>query len=241
MKKHFFTIILLCAIAVSAFPQKTKDVLYLKNGSMIFGKLVEANNENYRIQTSDGSILIYPAAEVEKFTRDKPSYDGRKENGFTLTLETGLLAGSQDSRFTAPFSFNLLAGYTGNTRNIVSFGTGVEFFGRSYTPFFIEYKNIINNRKTSPFIFMRGGAVVPIGNADEGSPSMYNQYPKEYGGGASFTLGTGISWAREDFATSLSFAYRYAHISRKQSEYNGYNYTYNDNLNRLEIKFGFTF
>ncbi|HLN56247.1 MAG TPA: hypothetical protein VK207_09655 [Bacteroidales bacterium] len=241
MKKHLFTVVLLCSIAFSAFSQKTKDVLYLKNGSMIFGKLVEASNENYRIQTSDGSILIYPASEVDKFTRERPSYDVRKASGFTFTLETGLLAGSQDTRFTAPFSFNALAGYTGNTRNIVSFGSGVEFFGRPYTPFFIEYKNIINTRKTSPFVFIRGGAVVPIGQADEGAPSMYNQYPKEYGGGASFTLGTGISWAREDFATALSFAYRYAHISRKQYEYNGVGYTYSDNLNRLEIKFGFTF
>lgn len=241
MKKQIILIIILIITSSGVYGQRTRDVLYLRNGSMIYGKLLEVSSDQYKIQTSDGSIMIYKATEVEKFTREKPVYDGRKANGFTFTLETGLLAGSQDSRYAAPFSFNLLAGYTASTRNIISFGSGVEFFGRPYTPFFIEYKNIINRNRTSPFLFIRGGVVVPIGQSEGGTPGQYNQHPKEYGGGGSFTLGTGISWAKEDFATSLSFAYRYAHTSYKQSEYNGVTYTYTDNMNRLEIKFGFTF
>ena len=39
-----------------------------------------------------------------------------------------------------------------------------------------------------------------------------------YKGGGSFTFGTGISWAKEDYETYLSFAYRYAHTSYTQKD-----------------------
>lgn len=241
MKKPALMIIMLIIISLPSFSQKMKDVLYLKNGSIIYGKLIEATSSEYKIQTTDGSLMIFPVAEVEKFTREKPVFEGRKENGFTLTLESGLLAGSQDTKYFAPFSFNILAGYTGNTRNIVSLGTGVEFFGRPYTPVFFEYKNIVRNSKTSPFVFFRLGGVMAIGGSETSNPNYVDHGPRDYAGGGSFALGTGISWAKEDFSTSLSFAYRYAHISYKQRDYNNVEYTYKDNLNRLEIKFGYTF
>lgn len=241
MKKKLILGILLILTFLPANSQKTKDVLYLKNGSVIYGKLVEATTEQYKIQTSDGSVMIYPLSEVDKFSHEKPFFDGRKSEGFTLSLEAGLLAGSQDTKYFAPFSFNVLLGYTGNTNHIVSLGSGVEFIGRPYTPIFIEYKYIVYNRKTSPFIFLRGGAVAAIGGAEHSNPNYVDYGPKDYGGGGSFTAGTGISWAKEDFGTYLSFAYRYAHTSYKQREYNSNYVTYNDNLNRLEVKFGFTF
>ena len=80
--------------------------------------------------------------------------------------------------------------------------------------------------------------------SDKSSTSFYdpnNTGPKDYKGGVSLTFGSGISWAKEDYAVFLSFAYRYAHTSYVQNEYNRGEVTYNDSLNRLEIKFGFTF
>lgn len=221
--------------------QKTKDALYLKNGSLIYGKLIEVSNDQYKIRTSDGSILIYSTAEVEKFAREMPFFEGRKKSGFTFALETGVLIGSQDTKYFAPFSFNFEGGIISNTKNITSIGSGVEFIGRPFTPIFLEYKYIISDRKTSPFVFLRGGATLPIGGAETSNPN-YNDYgPKDYKGGASFTFGSGISWAKEDYETYLSFAYRYAHTSYTIKEFNQGNVTYDNTLNRLEIKFGFRF
>ena len=64
---------------------------------------------------------------------------------------------------------------------------------------------------------------------------------KDYKGGASLGIGTGISWAKEESETYLTFAYRYAHTSYQQDDYNNVTYTYKNNFNRLEIKFGFKF
>jgi len=242
MKKQILIIIILAISVLQIDAQRTKDVLLLKNGSMIFGKLVEVNSDHYKMQTSDGSILIFPLQEVEKFTKEIPDFDGRKTTGFTFSLESGFLIGSQNAKYLAPFSFNLLAGLTSNTKNIISLGSGVEFIGRPYTPIFVEYKHIINNRKSSPFVFGRGGAVIPLGGDGE-ITTDYFQYngPERYRGGASFTFGTGISWAKADYETYLSFGYRYVHSSYIRKEYNMGDVTYNNTLNRLEVKFGFKF
>jgi len=243
MKKHLLLSIFLIIIGFQLSAQKTKDVLYLKNGSIIYGKLIEIVDDQYKMQTSDGSIFIYKSSEVEKFAKESPFFDGRKTEGFGFSLEAGLLAGSQHTEYAAPFSFNFLAGITSNTKNITSIGSGVEFFGRSYIPLFIEYKHIFYDRKTSPFIFARGGAVIPFGG-DEQTTSIvysYNNGPKDYKGGASITFGTGISWAKDDYETYLSFGYRYAHTSYVQNEYTRGDVTYSNSLNRLEIKFGFKF
>jgi hypothetical protein len=243
MKKHilFFVILLITGVQLSA--QKSKDVLYLKNGSIIYGKLIEIIGDQYKMQTSDGSLLIYKSSEVEKFAKEAPFFDGRKVDGIGISLESGILVGAQHSDLTAPFSFNFLAGITSSTKNITSIGSGVEFFGRPYTPLFLEYKRIVYDRKVSPFFFVRGGAVIPFGGNEKRSSLSYNYNtgPTDYKGGASFTLGTGISWARQDFETYLSFAYRYAHTSYVQNEYNLGDVTYNNSLNRLEIKFGYKF
>lgn len=241
MKNLLLSTILLVICNLPLPAQKTKDVLYLKNGSMINGKLIEITGDQYSIQTSDGSVLIFPSSDVERFARMTPSYDGRKKSGFTFSMEAGLLAGAQDTKYFAPFSFNCLFGATQNIRNVFSVGTGVEFIGRPYTPLFVEYKNIISDRKTSPFIFVRGGGVMAIGGAEHSNPNYSDYGPKSYKGGGSFTFGTGISWAKEDYETFLSFAYRYAHTSYIQKEPQRGDVTYNENLNRLEIKFGFKF
>jgi hypothetical protein len=243
MKKLLPLIILLLIISLQLNAQKAKDILYLKNGSIIYGKLVEVSESQYKIQTSDGSIFVYPAAEVEKFIKESTGVAERKETGLGAGLEGGFLIGAQNSEFVAPFSFNLLAGFNLDKRNIVSLGSGVEFVGVPYTPLFAEYKFIANDKKTAPFIFIRGGGIFYLGG-EEGESQDYYYNKKNQKGGISYTLGTGISWAKEDFEPYLSFAYRYFTTSYVQGTYTGtseYDYTYHEYYHRLEIKFGIRF
>jgi hypothetical protein len=242
MKKHLPIIIVLIFIGFTLSAQKAKDVLYLKNGSIIFGKLVEIKDSQYKMQTSDGSILLYKADEIDRFSKETPQFEGRKTSGFSFAMEAGLLAGAQHTDYTAPFSFNFLAGITSNTKNIISAGSGVEFIGMPFTPLFIEYKYLIYEKKTTPFIFIRGGALVQLGGNDSDEPiTEYDYEPFNYKGGGSFAFGSGISWAKTDYESYLSFAYRYAKTSYQKKEYNRGNITYENTLNRLEIKFGFRF
>lgn len=241
MKKHLLLLIMLTIIALPMSAQKTKDALYLKNGSVIYGKLLEISENKYKIQTSDGSLFNFSSDEVDKFLKESPRYDGRKSNGGGFALEAGLLIGSQNSDLDAPFSFNVIVNYTSSTKNIFGIGSGVEFLGSTFSPLFFEYKRLFNDRKTAPFIFFRGGALIHTGGDEENDPSNPYYYPRDYKGGTSLGIGTGISWSKEDVETYLSFAYRYAQTSYKQDSYNDITYTYKINYNRLEVKFGFKF
>lgn len=242
MKKYILCFITLSFIVLSSPAQKIKDALYLKNGSIIYGKLLEVSDGKYNIQTSDGSLFIYSTDEVAKFTKESPQYTGRKTSGAGFALEAGLLIGSQHSEYTAPFSFNFILNYTAGIKDIMGIGSGVEFLGTSFTPFFLEYKHLLCEKKTAPFVFFRGGALVHLGGDDDyNNPNNPYYFPKDYKGGASVAAGTGISWAREDSETYLSFGYRYARTSYTQNNYNDIPYTYKSNYNRLEVKFGFKF
>lgn len=241
MKKQLlFTIILIFSLfTLSA--QKTKDVLYLKNGSIIFGKLIQIVGDNYKMQTSDGSIFYFMSSEVDKFVREIPPYLNRKTEGFGFALEAGLLAGAQHTDYSAPFSFNFLSSLTMNTKNIIGIGSGVEFIEKPFIPLFLEYKRLIFDRKTTPFLFARGGALFHLGKDDPESYVPYEYSPNNYKGGGSFTLGTGISFSKDEYDAYISFAYRYAQTSYDKRDYSKGNVTYENSLNRLEIKLGFGF
>lgn len=52
--------------------QSTKDVVYLNNGSIIKGKIIEFTpSESLKIKTSDGSIFVYQMSEVKKMEKEE--------------------------------------------------------------------------------------------------------------------------------------------------------------------------
>jgi hypothetical protein len=243
MKKLTFLTFLMIVFGIQGYSQKTKDVIYLKNGSVINGTLFEISDNQYKIRTIDKNIFVFNSVEVDRFVKEGPVFEGRKKNGFGFALESGFLVGSQNSEYDAPFSFNCLVNYTTNVKNIFGVGSGVEFIGQTYTPVFVEYKRIISDRKTTPFVFFRGGGLTHIAKADESANSIYSTgVQTNHKGGISLGIGTGISWAKEGSETYLSFAYRYAKTSYTQKEgYPSHDAKYNNYYNRLEVKLGFKF
>jgi hypothetical protein len=243
MKKVIFLSIILVFSGINLLAQRTKDVLYLKNGSVINGTIIGLSDSIVKIRTADKSVFVFKPVEVDKYTKEIPVFEGRRKKGLGFTLESGFLMGDQQSENPLPFSFNCLINYTLATRNIISLGSGVEFIGRSYSPVYIEYKRLFFDRKTTPFIFCRGGALTHLAKDQESSNSTYPQYniQTNYKGGISLTAGTGISWSNEYNETYLSFAYRYFATSYTELDYLQHKSTFNNYYNRLEIKFGFKF
>ncbi|MFN8240888.1 MAG: hypothetical protein U0X39_09070 [Bacteroidales bacterium] len=243
MKKAILLYITLACITLTTVAQNTRDVVYLKNGSVIKGELYEISDNQAKIKTTDGSLFIVNTSEVDKFLKEDLSKAERKSSGLGIALEGGFMIGPQTSDYSAPFSFNTVVNYTVGTKNVFGIGTGVEFLGKSYTPVFFEYKTYINDNQVAPFVFFRGGVVLFTGSDEETTnyyDPYYNTYRK-YSGGGTFTAGTGVSWVRDQFETYLTFAYRYAHTSYEEKNYSNYPTTYKNNFNRLEIKVGFRF
>lgn len=58
---------------LAASAQNLQEVVYLKNGSIIRGVIIEqVPNKSIKIQTADGSVFVYRMDEVEKITKEAP-------------------------------------------------------------------------------------------------------------------------------------------------------------------------
>jgi hypothetical protein len=81
-----------------------------------------------------------------------------KQQAPALCLRPDCLWAPNQANLYAPFSFNLIINYTSDTKILQGIGSGVEFLGSTFSPFFFEYKRLFNDKKTTPFVFFRGGA-----------------------------------------------------------------------------------
>lgn len=73
-------------MSFSAFAQEWQDVLYLKNGSVIRGVLIEQiPNESVKIQTADGNVFVYQFGDVEKLAKEQK--EKRKQKGKNTLIE----------------------------------------------------------------------------------------------------------------------------------------------------------
>lgn len=72
MRKTYLLIVILISISLTASAQKNKqDVVYLKNGSIIRGKIIEQIfNTSLKIQTADKNIFAYKMDEIENIKKE---------------------------------------------------------------------------------------------------------------------------------------------------------------------------
>ena len=72
MKKLLLTTIFFLAITIAFAQNNYQDVVYLKNGSIIRGIIIEqVPNESMKIETANGSLFVLKFSEVEKMTRER--------------------------------------------------------------------------------------------------------------------------------------------------------------------------
>lgn len=101
MKRNIFFVALFMLITaisfnVSAQNGNMEDVVYLKNGSIIHGTIIEQiPNESLKVKTKDGNVFVYKMTEVDKMT---------KEQIANIRANTGNLnySGNQYSYIVAP-------------------------------------------------------------------------------------------------------------------------------------------
>jgi Ni,Fe-hydrogenase I cytochrome b subunit len=59
MKKFIVLVILLIITGLQMYSQKSRDVLYLKNGSIIYGTVVEISDNQYKSVHRTGAFLYF--------------------------------------------------------------------------------------------------------------------------------------------------------------------------------------
>jgi hypothetical protein len=206
MKTQRFFIFLFMVIVTGCMhgyaQQKPDDVVYLKNGSIIHGSIIEViPNESVKIQ-SGKNVFVYKMDEIDRITKDvrpanqpilKPWIFGL-DAIYSLGFGSGSIEGSEQDNGSHGFLFHFTASYKANANFAFGLGTGYEIYPEDskYLPK-SEYIPVFAHIKT---LFTTTGKVLPGLNFDIGykigtttqtiqsNSSIYNfSYELKYAGG----------------------------------------------------------
>ena len=75
MKSFLFFVTFISISIIVVAQQSYQDVVYLKNGSIIRGVIIEQiPNKSIKIETADKSVFVYQIDEIEKMTKEAKPY-----------------------------------------------------------------------------------------------------------------------------------------------------------------------
>ena len=263
MKKSIVILFALLFLVNTGFAKKGKlDVIYLKNGSIIHGQIIEPSGSTnqasdpqrfknpeglIKIRTKDNNLWVFKASEIDSISHS-PS-KGLVSNGHTgyynLT-EAGILAGNHVNKYKAPFSLMNINGWQFKNRFSIGAGAGVEMMSETYLPVVADFRYRIKQQGANPFFAIQGGYSFALDKPDA-------QYVYSYTGiwgGSGSTLAmkakggflvnpmVGISTAiNENLALNFSLGYRMMRQRYKRED----NYLIDADYNRLTVKIGLLF
>ena len=175
-------VICLFALVIStmAFVTMAQDVVYLKNGSVIKGSVIEMiPNQSIKVQTADGSLFVYQMNEVDRIERDvkakshqsidEDDFEGDYlERGFRGLIDLGAHFGFGDAEDSYQISAAFTGGYQINRMLFVGAGVAPtlnlfdnEYYDEVETTFLLPIYSAIRldfiNKKVTPFIDGRIG------------------------------------------------------------------------------------
>lgn len=153
----------------NVFSQSLHDVVYLKNGSVIRGIIIEqTSNESIKIQTKDRNIFVFKFDEItsikkEEAIREKDleKIGSSSSNGLKhgINLEPSLiLAPEVDGEEGKKKQFLTHAQLSANCQlnNYIALGIGAGFrsynFEDSYVPLYGQFRVNFKNKPISPFL-----------------------------------------------------------------------------------------
>jgi hypothetical protein len=168
--KTLTTLILLLLTIIATAQRNPSSTVYLKNGSVIKGKIIEnIEGETIKVQTADKSIWVFNKSDVKDverapFAKTTTEIDFTLKRGYFTQLQIELMPSKkQSSEGTVPAMLGV-AGYQINKHFSAGLGTGVEAFHISMLPVFGDVRYYFFNDLYTPFIDLKGGYAFPLEN-----------------------------------------------------------------------------
>ena len=151
--------------AGSLMAQSTVETVYLKNGGLVKGEIIEqVPGRSLKVKTKDGNIFVYQMDEVERITKEERSVNNEGHRGLDFNIELGYNLQTKSGgdgcptaelslgkRFSRNFYWGLGAG-----AYIPTDGGDVQI------PITTEAKMFfpLGNSKWSPFVSLKGGYII---------------------------------------------------------------------------------
>lgn len=168
MKNFFLVLLLLVTPFVMMQAQSMQEVVYLKNGSVIRGVIVEQlPGVSLKIKTGDGSIFAYNISDVEKITKEASmanngspfSFNKGNDLGYKGFIDFGYNFGVGDfgiDRFEVATSH----GYQWSRYAYIGAGIGLNYYSDASSfsiPVFVNSRFYFLNSGISPYIDAKVG------------------------------------------------------------------------------------
>jgi hypothetical protein len=164
MKKIWILILFTFSIQTTFSQGNIIETVYLKNGSIIKGMIVEiVPNVSYTVKTADGSVVVCGLADILKITREIAAKNAVVVNqtnkimskGYEGIVETGF--GAKTGKYGLNLvKLNIINGYRINEKYFVGLGTGLRIFStdKSTTtmiPIFADFRASFLPKPISPY------------------------------------------------------------------------------------------
>jgi len=183
--KNLFLLItaLLLTFAVYSQNVQYEDVVYLKNGSIIHGMIIEQiPNKTLKIKTADRNIFVFEFDQIEKITKEEIPQEFiakqqaempenqyiAKENGFESEID--LLMAVQLEWAEPVLGMHAIAGYRVIPQFFMGGGFGVEIYtDGNMLPLFLSIRTDFIKARVTPFFSANVGYAFGWVNGEDGS------------------------------------------------------------------------
>lgn len=174
MFKYLIIFLIIICVNIGLSQNNYQDVIYLKNGSIIKGIIIEQiPNKSFKIETADSNVFVFSYDEIEKITKEKiieyknePDLIENSKIGYLGILETSYGAGLGElSSLNNRVRVNVINGFKSNPYFYIGLGTGLTYYvneglklNEVTIPMFLDFRYFTSpNKQISPYFVLNTG------------------------------------------------------------------------------------
>jgi hypothetical protein len=204
-----FLLLFLFFIPQKSEAQRTEDVVYLSDGSVIRGVIIsDSTSSKILILNHAGDTWAFDPGEIDSVTAEK-KYEYKalifNKPGAEFSIKGEFLIRSGNNAIGKSIipGIGMSAGMRINSFFSAGASTGMQFYDQMELPFSLYFRARISDRAMSPFASFYGGYTVPA----EKRENDYN-YSYKGRGGMHYSIGAGFERIINE-STSLLFSLSY--------------------------------
>ena len=221
MKKKI--VVLILALTSAVFSVSARDILSLKNGSVIKGELIEATGEQVKFKTADGSLWVYGMSEVISVTKEKQAEETvaeetetapKKKKEFSKKGYRTQIEQTIDFGDFGAFGYDAIFGYQFNSHLQLGGGIGLRALGEVIrgddfgVPLYADFKVNFLKTKVTPFFDLKAGSLITSDPTFYFSPSVGVKI--HFSKARALSISTGVAWAGcEEYGYYYDYDYYY--------------------------------
>ncbi len=220
----FIALIMLCLPLMIVAQSGMEDVVYLKNGGILRGQIIErVEGQSIKIEIVGGNVRVVNTAAIERIKREPiPSSTNYKKSGYVNQTGINILPGENSKTVR----FQMVNGYRLSAKFSAGIGVGYVPYNEplGLVPIFVEGRYQFRGANTSPFVFFRTGYGISVLADDDAqiehhqgglvvNPGIGIVFYTDGGLGWSFTAGLNIDhatyeqpgWGNQNVETKLVY------------------------------------